>query len=365
MLSKKKKIIIGCAAVVALILVGAALAVEQYYRLEVCNFISKDGNSHGYYVYPGMTADSVISLMAVDYDIASMADWRIHKRRLLFTSPKPGYYSFPARVGDKHLIRRYQLGEESPIRITWNNQIRTREQLAGRLGTILLADSAEIICRLDSTEYMSRYGFNRDNALCLFIPNTYEVYWTITPDHLFERMNKEYNRFWNESRRHKADSIGLSPTEVAVLASIVESETHNAKEHPAIASLYLNRIHKGMHLQACPTVIYATGNLKMRRVLKRHLSIDSPYNTYKYVGLPPGPIRCAKGSTIDIVLNAPKTSYLFMCANPDFSGTHIFSERFGQHAGTAKQYQRALDKRLKEQEQKRREETVISQEEHS
>ena len=158
-------------------------------------------------------------------------------------------------------------------------------------------------------------------------------------------MDKEYKRFWNADRLHKADSLGLKPTEVATVASIVESETHNQAEFPAIASLYLNRLRLGMPLQACPTVIFANGDFKLRRVLKRHLKIDSPYNTYKYRGLPPGPIRCARGTTIDDVLNAPQTNYLYMCANPDWSGTHIFSSSYSNHAAAAKQYQKELNAR--------------------
>ncbi len=345
-MSKTKRRWLIAAAVVAFVgLCAIAWAAEQYYRLEICNFTSRDGDSHGYYVYPDATADSLLQAMLEDYKIGSMMDWRIHKRQLLYDKPQPGYYSFPAKIGDKNLIRRLQLGEGSPVRITWNNQVRTREQLAGKLGHQLLIDSAQIIARLDSDQYMQAFHLNKETAVCLFIPNTYEVYWTISADQLFKRMEKEYNRFWNEARRHAADSIGLTPVEVQTLASIIESETNKKQEYPLIASLYMNRLHKNMHLQACPTVIFATGNFKMRRVLYRHLRMDSPYNTYKYPGLPPGPIRCAQGTTIDAVLHAPKTNYLYMCANPDFSGTHIFSSTYSQHAATAREYQHALDER--------------------
>ena len=156
-------------------------------------------------------------------------------------------------------------------------------------------------------------------------------------------MLREYNTFWNKERRNKADSLGLTPIEVAIIASIVEGESHNPREMPLIASLYLNRVHKGMLLQACPTVKYAVGDFKLKRILNRHLAVDNPYNTYKYPGLPPGPIRCPAPATIDMVLNAPKTNYLFMCANPDLSGTHIFSSSFGGHAAAAAQYRQTMD----------------------
>ncbi len=327
------------------LLIAGGFAFEQYYRLEVCNFTAKDGESHGYYVYPDLTVDSLINLMEEDYTIGSYTDWRIHRRQAEFDEAKIGYYKFPARMGDKLLIRRLQLGQQTPVRLTFNNSIRTREQLAGRLAKTLLLDSAAIISRLDSAEYMQQFGLNKETAVCLFLPNTYEVWWTITADQLFERMAREYKAFWTAERLRKADSIGLKPVEVATLASIVESETRNAKEYPIIASLYLNRLRKGMPLQACPTVIFATGDLKMRRVLKRHLKIDSPYNTYINRGLPPGPIRCAMGSTIDAVLDAPQTDYLYMCANPDWSGTHIFSSNYSTHASAAREYQKELNAR--------------------
>lgn len=342
-MSKTWKIILISVAG-ALLLLGAIAAI-QLYRLEVCNFHSYDEESHGIYVYPDMTMDSVTTLLEEHYKIASLYSWRVCVRKYSLFHPKPGYYRFPARIGNKHLIRRLQLGEESPIRLTFTNAMRTPEQLAKHLSKQLLLDSAEIASRLADDKYLKEFGMNHYTGLCLFLPNTYEVYWTISADKLFKRMYKEYQAFWNRERRHKADSIGLSPVEVSILASIVESETHRAQEHPTIASLYLNRLRKGIHLQACPTVIYATGNLQLRRVLKRHLAIDSPYNTYKYAGLPPGPIRCPNAATLDAVLNAPKTDYLYMCANPDFSGTHIFSSNYRIHSQTARQYQRNLNER--------------------
>jgi len=336
--------IVGSFLMVVLLMAGT-FAIEQYYRSEVCNFSATDGESHGYYIYPDAAIDSVMALVQQDYELAAAMDFRWQSKHMLFNAVKPGYYKFPPRMGNKHFIVRLQLGQQTPIRITFNNQIRTREQLAARLGKQLLIDSVEIITRLDSAEYMEQYGLTPETAVCMFLPDTYEVYWTTTADNLFDRMYKEYTRFWNAERRAKADSLGLTPMEVATIASIVESETHNQKEYPAIASLYINRVRLGMPLQACPTVIFAVGDFKMRRVLKRHLQIDSPYNTYKNRGLPPGPIRCARGTTIDSVLNAPKTDYLYMCANPDWSGTHIFSSNYSNHAAAAKQYQQELNAR--------------------
>jgi UPF0755 protein len=243
------------------------------------------------------------------------------------------------------LIRRLLLGEQTPIKLSFTQAIRTREQLAAHMGKKLMLDSAEVIERLNDKEYMAHFGLTPETAVCLFIPNTYEVYWTMTADQLFTRMHKEYQRFWNEERMAKAKKQGLTPIEVTTIASIIASETNKSFEYPTIASIYINRIRKGIALQACPTVIFAVGDFSLRRVLKRHLAIDSPYNTYKYRGLPPGPIRLARPEVIDAVLNAPKTDYLYMCANPDFSGTHIFSSSYSKHSAVAREYQRELNKR--------------------
>ncbi len=333
---------------VLIILIGS-FVIEQYYRLQISNFRAKDGQEHAYNIYPGASVDSIFALLGNDYFIGSKTDFKLHRRMMLFNRPEPGHYVFGPQVGDREVINRLKFGKQTPINITWNHYVRTREELAGRVTRHLMMDSTTLLARLDSNEYMAKYGFDRETSRCLFIPNTYQVFWDITPDELFARMLREYNRFWNAERRSKADSIGLTPIEVAIVASIVEGESHNQKEMPIIASLYLNRVHRGMHLQACPTVKYAVGDFKLKRILNRHLAIDHPYNTYKYAGLPPGPIRCPAPTTIDMVLNAPKTNYLFMCANPDLSGTHIFSSSFGGHANAAYRYRHVMDQMQSEE----------------
>ena len=317
--------------------------LEQYYRWEVSNFTARDGESHTYNIYEGTTIDSLLAMIEENYEISAKADLRWHMQILLFRYPEPGHYVLPPQIGDRELIEKFKYGRQTPVRITWNNFARTREDLAGKVTTHLLMDSVTLLRLLDSTEYMAQYGFDRETSRCLFIPNTYEVYWNITPDGLFKRMLKEYNTFWNDERRHKADSLGLTPIEVAIIASIVEGESTNKRELPLIASLYINRVHKGMHLQACPTIKYAVGDFKLKRILNRHLAVDSPYNTYKYPGLPPGPIRCPAPATLDIVLNAPKTDFLFMCASPELNNTHIFSSSFSGHAAAAAQYRHTMD----------------------
>ena len=331
-------IVVGVLAVMAGVFVA-----EQYYRLHICNFRAKDGEPHSYNIYPGASIDSVLALIREDYDISSETDLKLHMRSLVFNHPEPGHYRFPEQTGDQEIIERLKFGYQTPVRITWNNFVRTREDLAGRVTRNLMMDSVTLLGLLEDDVFLESYGFNKETSRCLFIPNTYEVYWNITPEQLFNRMLREYNHFWNDERRAKADSIGLTPVEVAIIASIVEGESHNKREMPLIASLYLNRVHKGMHLQACPTIKYAVGDFKLKRILYRHLAVDSPYNTYKNPGLPPGPIRCPAPTTIDMVLNAPKTDYLFMCASPELNNTHIFSSSYHNHANAAVQYRHTMD----------------------
>ena len=341
---KKRYILRSILIAVGLIAVIAGVFVcEQYYRWHICNFRATDDESHSYDIYPGATTDSVLNLLRADYDISSETDLNMHMRFLVFNHPEPGHYTFPSQIGDRELIERLKYGYQTPVRITWNNFVRTREDLAGKVTRHLMLDSTTLLQYLEDDEFLAPYGLNRETSRCLFIPNTYEVYWNITPRQLFDRMLKEYNLFWNESRRAKADSIGLTPIEIAIVASIVEGESTNKRELPLIASLYLNRVRKGMPLQACPTIKYAVGDFKLKRVLYRHLAVESPYNTYKNPGLPPGPIRCPAPATIDIVLNAPKTDYLFMCASPELNNTHIFSSSYGGHAAAARQYRHTMD----------------------
>lgn len=333
------------AAIGVLALAVASVAMKHYYRLEISNFRSRDGKPHSYKVYAGTTIDQVLTMMEEHYDIGSHRDVLLHARMLHFNYPEPGYYTFDAVIGDHELIDRLKIGLQTPVRITWNNMVRTREDLAGRVSSYLMMDSVTLLRYLEDDTFLAQYGLDKETSRCLFIPNTYEVYWTVSPEQLFERMKTEYDKFWNKTRLAKAEKLNLSPVEVAIVASIIEGESRNKQELPLIASLYLNRIRKGMLLQACPTVIYAVGDFSLKRILYRHLETDSPYNTYLYRGLPPGPIRCPLPRDIDYVLNAPKTDYLYMCASPALDGTHIFSATFNGHANAANQYHQMMEEK--------------------
>ncbi len=258
-------------------------------------------------------------------------------------SVRTGRYELKNGMSNTQLLRALMRGYQTPVRITFNN-IRTNGDLAKRLSAQLMIDSIEVVSALNDSEIMANFDFTRENALSLFIPNTYEVYWNTSVEDLFAYMHKEYQKFWNEERLHKAAGLGLTPSEVSILASIVDEETNYAPEKPVVAGLYLNRLKRGMPLQADPTIKFAWQNFALKRILLKHLEIDSPYNTYKYGGLPPGLIRMPSAQGIDAVLNYEHHNYLYMCAKEDFSGAHRFAVTLAEHNRNAARYQRALNK---------------------
>ncbi len=218
-------------------------------------------------------------------------------------------------------------------------------QVAGKIGKQIEADSARIIDFLMNEANYKADGFTKEDIISLFIPDTYEMYWNTDAKSLYERMLKEYKLFWNKERLDKAREKNLTPKEVAILASIIDDEVVKKDEKPRIAGVYLNRIKQGIPLQACPTIKFALNDFTITRVLKKYLEVDSPYNTYKHNGFPPGPIGCPSIEGIDAVLNAEKNSYIYFAAKADFSGYHNFSRTLSEHNHYAALYQKELDKR--------------------
>ena len=257
---------------------------------------------------------------------------------------KTGRYAVEDGMTMPDLIRRLRSGSQAPINLTFNN-IRTMESLAGRLSSQLMVDSVSILNVLNDTSVAASYGFNEQTFGAMFIPNTYEVYWDTSIESLINRMKKEYDAFWNADRRAKAEKLRLTPLEVATLASIVEEEATYADEYPIVAGLYINRLNRGMRLEADPTVKFAVGDASLRRILFKHLEVESPYNTYKVDRLPPGPIRIPSTSAINATLSPAQHKYIFMCAKDDLSGRHNFAVTHAEHARNARAYQRALNER--------------------
>lgn len=257
---------------------------------------------------------------------------------------KSGRYAIKPGMDVLQVVRLLKSGAQTPVNLTFNN-LRTKEDLVKRLSQQLMFSEEELREALNNSAIYEKYGFNDKTIVAMFIPNTYEFYWNVSLDKFLDRMNKEYKNFWTEARLKKAKEVGLTPVEVSVLASIVEEECYFPDEYPVVAGLYLNRIRKGMLLQADPTVKYAVGDFSIRRVLNRHLEVDSPYNTYKYAGLPPGPIRIPSIKGIDAVLNYSPNNYIFMCAKEDFLGRHNFAVTHAEHERNRIKYQAALNKR--------------------
>lgn len=257
---------------------------------------------------------------------------------------RPGRYLIHEDMGNNELINLLRSGQQDPVMLTFNN-IRNKEQLAGNIAKQIEADSLSILTLLNDREFLRQYDMSPETAKLLFIPNTYEFFWNTSAEQLLVRMHREYKAFWNEQRLNKAMQLNLTPYEVGTLASIVQLETSKADEYSKVAGVYINRLQRNMHLQADPTVIFAVGDFSIRRVLNRHLEMDSPYNTYKYIGLPPGPIALPEPAVIDGVLNYKGHEYLFFCAKDDFSGYHAFARTYSQHRANARRYQNALNLR--------------------
>lgn len=260
---------------------------------------------------------------------------------MMADSVHAGSYEITPSTSAFSAARMIAKGRQTPVMLTFNN-LRTIEQLAQRVSHIMACDSASFIAAVDSV--VTSRGLSRAQAAACFLPDSYEFYYTASPGRIVDKLIEVRDHFW-ESRRAKAASISLTPEQVCTVASIVEEESAKTDERPRIARLYLNRLAKGMHLQADPTVKFALGDFSLRRITGKHLAVESPYNTYKYAGLPPGPIRIVDSHTIDAVLDAPEHNYLYMCAKEDFSGYHNFSTDYTGHQRNAARYRAALDRR--------------------
>ena len=260
---------------------------------------------------------------------------------------RPGLYRFKPGMGNKAIVRSLQKGWQTPVRLVIPGYFRNLDRFADLLGEQLEAPAEAFLAALIDPQNAARYGFTPETFIGMFIPNTYEVWWTVTPDDFLERMHQEYLKFWTPERDAKAAAMGLTRQEVSTLASIVIEESKYEPELPRIAGVYINRLNKGMPLQADPTVIYAVGDPTLKRVLNKHLEIDSPYNTYKYAGLPPGPITMPPVSAIDAVLNYEHHDYLYFCAKDSFDGQHVFAKTLSAHNENARRYQRALSAEMR------------------
>ncbi len=256
----------------------------------------------------------------------------------------PGFYTFKQGTTNKVIARTITKGWQTPYRLTLSGNIRGKERLAGVLGRKMMHDSTAFIKCFNNPQIWEKYGFKKETFISMFIPNTYEIYWSETPEEFVARMKREYDKFWNDERVGKAKALGLSKEQVSTLASIVCEESIYKPELPTIAGTYINRLNKGMRLEADPTVKFAHNDPTIKRILYRHLTIDSPYNTYRIYGLPPGPITIPSIAGIDAVLNYQKHNYLYFCANEKLDGTHKFARTLTEHSRNARAYQAAISR---------------------
>lgn len=259
-------------------------------------------------------------------------------------SVKPGRYRLSPDMGNLELVNLLRSGRQSPVKVIFNN-IRTPDQLAGRISKQIEADSLSILALLNDSVYLDSLGVTKNSLFTIIIPNTYEFYWNTNAREFIDRMKTEADVFWNSSRTQKLSEINLNRHQVITLASIVDKETNKNDEKARVAGVYINRLEKNWLLEADPTLVFAHGDFELRRVLNIHKQIDSPYNTYKYRGLPPGPICLPSVSSIDAVLNREKHDYMFFCAREDFSGYHNFARSLEQHNVNAWKYQQALNRK--------------------
>jgi UPF0755 protein len=317
----------------------------SYYAYQIVYTANVDTKGKPTYIriQKGETYEAVMdSIEAKDVIIDKLAFRFMAKIMNYDKLVKPGHYEIPDKATNYQLITILRSGRQTPIKLTFHN-IRLKDDLAAKLAGYLDADEDEFREMLNDEQYLKQFGFTPETIMLMFVPNTYELYWNTTPEQLMERMKKEYDRFWTPARIAKAKKLGLTRKEVSILASIVEAEQNqHADERPRIAGAYLNRLKIGMPLQADPTVVFAVGDFSIRRVLNKHLQTDSPYNTYKYKGLPPGPINLPSIPSIDAVLNPEQHKYIYFCAKEDFSGYHSFAATEKEHIDNARRYQKAL-----------------------
>lgn len=310
-----------------LVVAGLALAGAGYYLWKQPAVV-KDGNI---YVETGTGYDGLMERLTGEGYITDRSRFDLFSRILKTGGQvRPGHYRLRKGMGYPELVRMFQRGFQAPVKVTYNN-IRLLPQLAGRVSRQLEADSLEFLQVMTADTTATHYGFGSDEFLAMFIPDTYEMYWTSSPQTFLDRMKREYDNFWTGERDRKRKALGLSRSEVITLASIVFEETKKPDEMPRVAGVYINRLRIGMPLQADPTVKFAVGDFTLRRILTRHTWIDHPYNTYYYPGLPPGPICMPSVTAIDAVLDYEHHDYLYFCARADFSGYHSFVRTLAEH----------------------------------
>ena len=348
-MNMKSKIIWAVLAVMAVLACVVGFVAGRYYIDNKKPNFTKD---YVLYVYPDTPVEQVIDSLCIGAGAVRIKSVeRAFAKAEVAQKMKPGRYVIDPSSTSIYAARMIVFGWQTPQNLTLSGTIRSKGVLAKKIAMQMMVDSAAVASALSDDAFLAGYGFNPEDVFGLVLPDTYQMYWTASVEEIFDRFKKEYDAFWTPERVAKAQAQGLTRKEVSIVASIVSGETLKSFEYPVIAGVYLNRYKKGMKLQADPTVCFCF-DYKLDRVLKKHLTVDSPYNTYKYAGLPPAPINVPPKACLDAVLNPDKHGYIYFCASPEFDGTHRFAVSYSDHMKNARAFQKELTARRKAQKAK-------------
>jgi UPF0755 protein len=330
-------------ALVAIIIIALA-ATGLFYYLSYFGGNVTDKQQY-LYINTGATFNEVYSTIREQGIVKDTTTfmWAAHNMHYV-DRVKPGKYRLKQGMSNRSFINMLKAGNQEPVNLSFRTY-RLKQQFAGYISRQIEPDSVAIINLLDSSAFVAKYGFTTENVYTMFLPNTYQLYWNTSAEKFFIKMNDEYKKFWTAERKQQAQALNLTPIEVSILASVVDAEALHDDEMPAIAGLYLNRLRKGIKMEADPTVIFAMQDFTIKRVLNRYLATNSPYNTYLHTGLPPGPIMLPSVNAVKAVLNPKKHNDIYMCAKEDFSGYHNFADNLADHTANARKFQQALNER--------------------
>ncbi len=337
-----RKAIKYCIAAVAVFLL--LVAWGRLRDTKISNFTARSE----VYVTDTTTVEGVIAQIKKTSDIRSEKNLRkVFERKRVKDFMTVGHYTIEPSYSSVYVARMLNNAWQSPVKVTLSGSLRLKSEIAAKISNSLLLDSTTVHNALNDKNFLKTYGFTPQTVFALIIPDTYEIYWDATLDDLFSLFKREYDKFWTEERTAKAAAYKLSPLEVSILASIVRCESNYVPEYENLAGVYLNRLKRGMRLQACPTIAFCY-DFKLTRIRERHLRVNSPYNTYTHKGLPPGPICCPTKAAIDAILNANTASgYLYFCASTTTAGQHLFAKTYKEHSRNAQAFQKKLDKKKK------------------
>ena len=341
---KSKKTLLWILAAATLLGLVAVGNFAQYY---LDNRMPNFQKEYVLYVYPDMTAEQVLDSIVVGAQAERPRSVEhVFKKMKVAENMKPGRYVVETSKPSIYVARMLVYGWQTPQNLTLSGTIRSKERLVKKISNQMMVSADEVSAALADSAFLAQYGFTPENVFAMIMQDTYQMYWTASVKEIFDRFKKEYDAFWTPVRIAKAKKQGLSKMDVSIVASIVSGETLKEFEYPIIAGVYLNRYRTGMKLQADPTVAFCF-DYKLNRILHRHMEVDSPYNTYRYAGLPPAPINVPPKACLEAVLNPDQHGYIYFCASPDFNGTHRFAVTYAEHMDNANEFHKALNAREK------------------